>query len=410
LDLLDIVILALIDGSKENQIKDKDIVTSHTTIYLQKIMYGGVLILELGFDGIFAFVDLYVSDGKSNKKGNIKENTNRRLFLQNVTRLKDSLHMNSFLHDFHLRHFLTFLQNPSVEYPRFDIIDLLNNFHQYFESPPHYSKGLLIKNQLTFDVVDKNVSLKDIFNHICEFNSIFGVDNLYFRNLKNLIVFNDKIDVSNEEDMINCSVAFLGDNQVINIYTIHAAIESNLIPELNKFSIKERISTAQNISSIVEDKLKKVLNDASNHYKIQSLWNECQKFSISSENFEILLEKIKRDPLENFDASLENFVKSVDFPWIDILPQLKDIYGNENSGLIQYQNSETLHFLIKYKNSDEMINIEFHKNVNTVEIYYLRKDRTKSSLTFEDCKFISEFVNHVLQILWRILMVDAKNY
>eukprot|EP01080_Neovahlkampfia_damariscottae_P002539 gene2539-3501_t len=415
LETMDVVVLALIDGSKESKISSEEIITSHTTIYLQKIMHGGVLIFELGFDSIFAFLDLYVSDGKSNKKKNLisKEFSNRRLFLQSVTELKNSLHMNSFLHDFHLKYFVDFLQNVQIEFPNFEILNLLNNFHQYYETPPHYSKGTLYKHQFNESNIKEllgDICLKSIFNHICQFNEVFECENLNIRNVSQVIVLNENSILSKEEIENNfkiSSIIFLDDNENINFFTVYASMNT-IYPELNKLPIKNRIENIEKLATLNEKKLKSILIASIESYKIHSLWNECQNFKISYSNFQLVLETVHKKSLEKFDESLKDLMNSDQFPWKNILNQLKEIYGSEKSGVIQSEeDSKIIHFLITFK-QQEMINIQYNIELNIVEIYYLKKDSTNVSK--DDCEFISTFINNILQILWRILMSDAKKF
>jgi hypothetical protein len=124
-------------------------------VYLQKTFSEGVLIVQVGIQGIFVCVDLYtIQIGRhTHKSENQYSNStwqNYQLFAQECAKFKNLVHVKSFVYDFHLRYCQMILDEKTGYFP-LDILDILNTFVRYNPKHQDFARNRIIKGQCTVD-------------------------------------------------------------------------------------------------------------------------------------------------------------------------------------------------------------------------------------------------------------------
>jgi len=107
-------------------------------MYLVKVYRVGFLLVEAGLDGGFGYANLYTLSQKSafnqlsiEKEGGVKYDfrnlslTAMKLFHEECAKFKNYTHINSFVYDFHLRYFQSFLVDHKREFPPMDFLEIL---------------------------------------------------------------------------------------------------------------------------------------------------------------------------------------------------------------------------------------------------------------------------------------------
>jgi len=129
-------------------------------VYLVKVFRVGFLLVEAGVDGGFGYANLYTLNQKTafsqlsiEKEGGLKNDfrnlslTTMKLFHEECAKFKNYTHVNSFVYDFHLRYFQSFLVDHKKEFPPLDFLEILRAFVRYNPSPSRFSRNRIIKGE-----------------------------------------------------------------------------------------------------------------------------------------------------------------------------------------------------------------------------------------------------------------------
>ena len=181
---------------------------SNGKIYLQRVFSGGLVLAEVGFQGIFVRANFYAMEGSRivdikkhslvHKLSSIPppsisvlRNCNMstlKMFTKECTRFHYNFHINSFVYDFHLRYFESFLCEPENPFPSFDFISILSDFKLYHSFALDFAR-----NQIVCDRVE--ISKQHFYNpgvlfdyavHRC---SLYGFQRLHQRHVSRPVLF-----------------------------------------------------------------------------------------------------------------------------------------------------------------------------------------------------------------------------
>lgn len=164
------------------------------TIYFQKVFRGGLLLAALGWDGAYVTLTLFskfsyahasvvpIVTGSSPSfnptsttsylfgaiPGSVDELRRRvakqiRTHTEEASRLKDALHMNSFVYDFHVRQFTEFFeQGQPGDYPGDELINMMQAMVLFYQGPKH-ARNSIRTSSFTVELGRSQLSPLEIF-------------------------------------------------------------------------------------------------------------------------------------------------------------------------------------------------------------------------------------------------------
>ncbi|RUS85224.1 hypothetical protein EGW08_006985 [Elysia chlorotica] len=119
-------------------------------VNLQKLLTGGIIVMELSFRQEFFCVKMFAVDWSQLQV--IVNQQMHLIFVDECDKYKDLIHVHSFAHDFHLRCVQQYLTHPeaSTIFPSgFDLDSFLSDFRQIFPYPPSFSRNCLQQDCVT---------------------------------------------------------------------------------------------------------------------------------------------------------------------------------------------------------------------------------------------------------------------
>lgn len=134
-------------------------------VFMSKMMHGFTLLVELQFKDVFCCCNLFLTyfrrvlpkayrlpEHRLQTSDYVQDEQVSRDFVEALAETSNALHVNSFIYDFHLRHFARFLLHADVDYPCFDLLKALRAFSRFFPRPPGYARNQLLYKRLEMDV------------------------------------------------------------------------------------------------------------------------------------------------------------------------------------------------------------------------------------------------------------------
>ncbi|KAL9655024.1 hypothetical protein ABK040_008808 [Willaertia magna] len=440
-------------------VSNNQIIKLHpTTIYFQKQMDEGVLFLELGLDSIYVYLNVYITEMESFKPTSYYQRSFRGEFLKKVSLFKHSLHMNSFSYDFHLRNFFSYLTTDYSGYPSsLSFMNLLKDFSQFYPRPPPHTRNVLHSHQIIFEnvkdiaeILREKVLLPNIskekmnnvdnnmlqdpfhffFDYICNNYDKYHVK--FSQKSKDCFILDTYIS-HDEADYSYCVLVSKSNNDEMNIEN-----EMNLIMYIifvdntNRHPYDSEVegSKEQLIRAITrmaqqyERKLKNLIQSVKNSFKLEILWEMALRFKMSEYLFNELDTLWIKTSIQEYDHSLQIFDANY-VPWNDVVSELWNIYGSESVGSIFKKDGSGQHLLVICC-EDTLLHIHFNILENTIKTYLCRKKLKyepesaelkfsatpptrpvdvfdPNALTEMESNFITEFVNNICFILYRLI-------
>ncbi|KAL1915964.1 uncharacterized protein VTP21DRAFT_6352 [Calcarisporiella thermophila] len=135
-------------------------------LFLLKALRGGSIILEIRIQRNLCCVTLYTLNRRYSRLyvpgplSDLQKRENLRLFTAECGRFKNIAHVNSFVHDFHLRFLQRILGHPTAV-PPIRALDVLREFMAYYRYPARYAR-----NRVVTDTYPLSEVLPEIFAYI----------------------------------------------------------------------------------------------------------------------------------------------------------------------------------------------------------------------------------------------------
>ncbi|KAJ3091169.1 hypothetical protein HK102_001446 [Quaeritorhiza haematococci] len=132
------------------------------TVYLRCVLDGGVIIIQVGVEGMFACVNLYTltysksvetneGEGESQSSSGGSDERMRRMsgeaesnFVRECDKWKRWIHLNSFCYDFHLRYFQNCLERMSSDFPSLDLLSIMQTFVTYNTKRSNFARCRIV--------------------------------------------------------------------------------------------------------------------------------------------------------------------------------------------------------------------------------------------------------------------------
>uniref|UniRef100_A0A7S1PFL0 Uncharacterized protein n=1 Tax=Percolomonas cosmopolitus TaxID=63605 RepID=A0A7S1PFL0_9EUKA len=380
------------------------------TVYFQKIIHGGVLLLELCFESVFCSLNMYVSDlyerRNQYKVGLATQKQSRTQFLQHTGHVKHDLHVNSFLYDFHLRKFYQYVVHPEEQFPTIDIVDVLTDFEKYHESPPIYSRNMLAFVRLEESIrIPRDASTKQFFTYIRRYADRYSVDEKKYRKINNAIVIPPAESIKTEYRYLtvvtlndtkrtatpHASSADLGGDLLSSYHEevtlqldLHIICLKDVVPCQPARIEKEKTDLSKLLVDVQEhvmDSINNLVNDTLVLFRLDILWQlTCEK-KISPHYFSQLVNMCKRtDAADMFDTSLNSLSVAKDVAWNVLLPE----FCKRNSLSFQLETADMIQHLIVLNRECPHIflDVEYHTSENQISMYLCEKQL--SDMHFDD--------------------------
>jgi hypothetical protein len=412
-----------------------------TTVYFQKVMEGGVLFVELGLHGIYAYLNVYMSDSEVKRNNAEPADLKRSAFLHKTAIFKDSLHMNSFSYDFHIRNLHNYLTNPKAEYPTsIQLLSLIRDFCKFYDHVPIYARNVLHTKQVVLPnltLIKKNQQVnayQSLFDYICKNQDRYGTS--ASNNANGCLILQTYRSIPDEEMTEPYSYSVLAslsplateNDLIFDIYIIYVntrnptPFHSNVEGDKNIIIMKPVLELEQRMTDV----LLQILDQAQQDYKLDTLWDMAIEFKrnmITEHNFIELQMLWHRTSLIDLDPSLNECLSSAYVPWSDLISQLWTIYGSEYAGSVFKKDGSTQHFLIRcVQDENVLLHVEYKIMENCVNVYLckkrLKRKRSASrsglyspaseTVSTVESSFISKFVNHLCSLLWRFAISEIK--
>lgn len=449
------------ESSALQLLEDKFISTDKVTLYFQKIISGGIILIEISIENVFCSLNLYVSDLYDRRNQVKVQRQNRLQFLQHIGLIKHELHLNSFLYDYHLRKFYIYLTKPdSEQFPKINLLNIFNDFLAYHKNPPIYSRNNLhyVQNDKVVQL-PQYASINNLLMFIQKKSKYYGKKE--YRRLNKAIVIPQSSSIVTKYNYI--IVVNLQDSKKIipirsnlsedvdvllnqQIYIIILKDENLNVPARimeEKMAITELIPKIQ---AYAEDYMHNLIKDILVHFQLETLWQQIfeKKYSI---HLLQLLEICKRtDAMDYFDQSLNAFNTSgKDIPWKSILIE----YKHRNQSNIFVETEHINHLFVFRKDCPNIIlDVELHLQENEISIYICEKrlneqlfyqsnqhpdintknhlDETQFLLdeseefnesgrkfeipSQEVCHLVDDYVNDICAIIWDTVVGHVNNH
>ncbi|KAI9019407.1 hypothetical protein CLU79DRAFT_888752 [Phycomyces nitens] len=210
---LQLVDLTNSDGTAEDIVKPsvlciaKNLRIEYPPTYLLRVFEGGSIICEISLTSGFVSVTLYSlhrqygrlgysrfrHESRSTKIANLKR------FEENSGRLKQLVHINSFVYDFHLRHIQNTLESPLGSIPPdLNILDVIRKFSILNMTPATYSQNRLVHGFYEFE---SETSANLFFGCLFRNSPLHGLSNILAENVSvGVSVSSNSMSFSSQDD------------------------------------------------------------------------------------------------------------------------------------------------------------------------------------------------------------------
>lgn len=97
------------------------------------------------------------------------------------------LHSSSFLYDFHLRHFASFVMDPTAAYPRMDLLDQLAAFYAFYPMAPLHARNQVVRREFNVTLPVDIAAPNDFFAYLAKNANKYGLGSLAHRGLEQVV-------------------------------------------------------------------------------------------------------------------------------------------------------------------------------------------------------------------------------
>ncbi|KAJ3346090.1 hypothetical protein HDU83_003387 [Entophlyctis luteolus] len=346
-------------------------------VYLVKFMEGSMFILQVGVEGICAAVNLYMLKQPLTAKINPDGEVSEKQFRNDCALNKGSLHLHSFMYDFHIRYFQRML-DESKSSP-VDIVTAMRTFEKENNSRSVFARSWMLSGQCFVDIQNMPPTL---FQYILKNPSLYGFNPVYFQSTPTACFMTS--------DSPKFSKSRIGDTKILQYkYSIiiyleipSAFVSGHQFPSSNsstgtqgglnlkyfllvadqkeKFPLSDEVQTPsfvnydplnvyiadtcylRDIVKFAERRIHGLIEDAVRHYDRDSLWRQVYGKTYPSglnvagnessgvyEWTKLFLEKISTTSrtLVQVDPSLLNIFGNSALPWRELIKFLRSRFG-----------------------------------------------------------------------------------
>ena len=159
---------------------------------------GGLIVLEVGFQGCFASIKLHTMTSHQYmavlgvEQPGASSPYHNRLFAQDCAKFKDFLHINSFSYDFNLAVLTEILHAQTLPYPSFNLCDSFRQLLETYSIMPKFCHGHIARHEFDLvtllgpDAVGPN-TVHAVLSYLSRDASVYGCHVLLQENLQRVL-------------------------------------------------------------------------------------------------------------------------------------------------------------------------------------------------------------------------------
>ncbi|RWS15051.1 protein SZT2-like isoform X7 [Dinothrombium tinctorium] len=143
--------------------------------YLYKSLHGGLLIFEVGVSEPYVYSYLYSLEGKRLQNAlstKVATNQFNCAFLDEIDKVKVTMHLHSFTYDYHLRTIHSYISGRQLIFKQgYHLISFLEDFMKYYQKAPNFARNQIHSGELKMNNI--NVRADHLYNYITSHNEIY---------------------------------------------------------------------------------------------------------------------------------------------------------------------------------------------------------------------------------------------
>ncbi|XP_031552514.1 KICSTOR complex protein SZT2-like [Actinia tenebrosa] len=204
--------------------------------FLQKTSFGGIMLMELLFQGLYFYVRLYSIDCSRIPSGKNVGPHIIRIFHEDCSHYKDYVHLLSFNYDFHLRQAQSYLSGlQMIFHEGYRIMDLLAEILRRHPDYPGFARNHICKGEIAVPcepIITSTNVFKYIVKHSTEYDfSTIKINTVVPGEVSSILLGSDQI-LTSSRHADNTLYTHLRDNKEYDItlaVTLKNSFESSVI-------------------------------------------------------------------------------------------------------------------------------------------------------------------------------------
>uniref|UniRef100_A0A671X8H5 SZT2 subunit of KICSTOR complex n=1 Tax=Sparus aurata TaxID=8175 RepID=A0A671X8H5_SPAAU len=155
--------------------EDSPKVTSGTTAYhLQRALPGGIVLMELAFQGCYFCVKQYALECSRIPMGQTVNSQLSMLFTEECDKVRDLMHVHSFSYDFHLRVVHQYLVGCHMTLRQgYQLTDFLDDFISHHPDIPKFGRNHVFQG--SFSISTRMITAHQLYNYITDHASTYSM-------------------------------------------------------------------------------------------------------------------------------------------------------------------------------------------------------------------------------------------
>uniref|UniRef100_A0A8D3E146 SZT2 subunit of KICSTOR complex n=1 Tax=Scophthalmus maximus TaxID=52904 RepID=A0A8D3E146_SCOMX len=155
--------------------EDSPKVTSGTTAYhLQRALPGGIVLMELAFQGCYFCVKQYALECSRIPMGQTVNSQLSMLFTEECDKVRDLMHVHSFSYDFHLRVVHQYLVGCHMTLRQgYQLTDFLDDFISHHPDIPKFGRNHVVQG--SFSISTGMITAHQLYNYITDHAITYGM-------------------------------------------------------------------------------------------------------------------------------------------------------------------------------------------------------------------------------------------
>ncbi|KAM3619466.1 uncharacterized protein V6R79_008697 [Siganus canaliculatus] len=145
-----------------------------TTYHLQRALPGGIVLMELAFQGCYFCVKQYALECSRIPMGQTVNSQLSMLFTEECDKVRDLMHVHSFSYDFHLRVVHQYLVGCHMTLRQgFQLTDFLDDFISHHPDIPKFGRNHVFQG--SFSISTGMITAHQLYNYITDHASTYGM-------------------------------------------------------------------------------------------------------------------------------------------------------------------------------------------------------------------------------------------
>uniref|UniRef100_A0A3B5QJK0 SZT2 subunit of KICSTOR complex n=1 Tax=Xiphophorus maculatus TaxID=8083 RepID=A0A3B5QJK0_XIPMA len=145
-----------------------------TSYHLQRALPGGIVLMELAFQGCYFCVKQYALECSRIPMGQTVNSQLSMLFTEECDKVRDLMHVHSFSYDFHLRVAHQYLVGCHMTLRQgYQLTDFLDDFICHYPDIPKFGRNHIFQG--SFSVSTGIITAHQLYNYITEHTSTYGM-------------------------------------------------------------------------------------------------------------------------------------------------------------------------------------------------------------------------------------------